>query len=235
MGLRCCGLGRSKNVAPLYEIRVTPGDAAVRRNSDQLVTAQVVGLETNKVNLYARYQSTSKWEPVAMQPQEGGQGFQFLFAGLPESVEYYVEAGPVRSKHFNFRVVDLPAVKQIQVTYHYPKWTGLQQVSEEHSGDLRALEGTDAELTVVMDAPLKDGVLVMDGGQPLQLTGGEGNRYRGHDPHGEGWCVPCGGDGSGAAGEVVGGLLHLDEQGESAGDCDRSAGCRIIARVRLKR
>src|SRR5579871_5228905 len=171
--------GPKKNVAPLYEIRVTPGDAAVRRNSDQLVTAQVLGLETNKVNLFARYQSASKWEPVAMQAEEGGKGFQFLFAGLPESVEYYVEAGPVRSKHFNFRVVDLPAVKQIEVTYHYPKWTGLQQVSEEHSGDLRALEGTDAELTVVMDAPLKDGVLVMDRGQPLHLTGGEGNRYRG--------------------------------------------------------
>jgi hypothetical protein len=171
--------GPKPNAAPLYDIRVTPGDAAVRRNSDQLVTAQVVGLETNKVNLYARYQNTSKWEPVAMQPQAGRQGFQFLFAGLPESVEYYVEAGPVHSKHFNFRVVDLPAVKQIQVTYHYPKWTGLQQVSEEHGGDLRALEGTDAELTVVMDAPLKDGVLVMDNGQPLRLTGGEGNRYRG--------------------------------------------------------
>jgi hypothetical protein len=171
--------GPKPNVAPLYEIRVTPGDAAVRRNSDQLVTAQVIGLDTNKVNLYARYQSASKWEPVAMQPQEGKQGFQFLFAGLPESVEYYVEAGPVRSKHFNFRVVDLPAVKQIQVTYHYPKWTGLQQVSEEHGGDLRAIEGTEAELTVAMDAPLKDGVLVMDNGQPLHLTGGEGNRYRG--------------------------------------------------------
>jgi hypothetical protein len=170
--------GPKPNAAPLYEIRVTPGDAAVRRNSDQLVTAEVIGLETSKVNLYARYQSTSKWEPVAMQPQEGKQGFQFLFAGLPESVEYYVEAGPVRSKHFNFRVVDLPAVKQIQVTYRYPKWTGMQQVSEEHSGDLRALEGTDAELTVTMDAPLKDGVLAMDNGQPLHLTGGEANHYR---------------------------------------------------------
>ena len=171
--------GPKHDVAPLYEIKVTPGDEAVRRNSDQLVTAQVVGLETHDVRLFARYQSTSKWEPVQMSATEGGSGFQFLFAGLPESVEYYVAAGPVKSKQYKFRVVDLPAVKQIQVTYHYPKWTGLQEVSEEHGGDLRALEGTDAELTVVMDAPLKDGVLVGDDGKPLKLEGGQGNRYRG--------------------------------------------------------
>ena len=29
---------------PLYELRVAPGDAAVRRNSDQLITAQLAGL-----------------------------------------------------------------------------------------------------------------------------------------------------------------------------------------------
>ena len=69
-----------------------------------------------------------------MQPQMDGSGFQFLFAGLPENVEYYVQAGAAASKHFKFRVVDLPAVKQMQVTYHYPKWTGMQTVSEEHGG-----------------------------------------------------------------------------------------------------
>jgi hypothetical protein len=173
--------GPHKDVPPIYEIRVSPGDAAVRRNSDEMVTAQVVGLETTKVSLYAKYASASKWEPVAMQPQMDGSGYQFLFAGLPENVEYYVEAGPATSKHFRFRVVDLPSVKAMQVTYHYPKWTGLQTVSEEHAGDLRALEGTDAELTVTMTAPLKDGMLALDGGQPVNLTAvpGAANVYRG--------------------------------------------------------
>jgi hypothetical protein len=171
--------GPRKDTTPLYSIRVTPGDAAVRRNSDEVVTAQVIGLDANKVTLFARFGTASTWEPVDMQPQEGGHGFQFMFAGLPQSVEYYVAAGPVRSKHFKFRVVDLPGVKAMQVTYHYPKWTGMQSVSDEHGGDLRALEGTDAELTVEMDAPLKDGMLVMDNGQPIHLTGGEGNKYHG--------------------------------------------------------
>ena len=60
-------------------------------------------------------------------------GFQFLFAGLPENVEYYVRRARRRSKHFKFRVVDLPSVKAMQVTYHYPKWTGMQEVSEEQA------------------------------------------------------------------------------------------------------
>ena len=171
--------GPWKDVAPLYDIQVLPGDAAVRRNSDQVVTARVVGLSTNKVSLYARYQSATAWEKVAMQPQMDGSGFQFLFAGLPENVEYYVEAGAASSKHFNFRVVDLPAVKRIAVTYHYPKWTGMQTVSEEQAGDLRALEGTEAELTVTMTSPLRDGMLALDGGQVVHLTGGEGNQYHG--------------------------------------------------------
>ena len=77
--------GARANAAPFYDLRVSPGDATVRRNADQLVTAQPIGLQTDKIRLYARYQSASKWEQVAMQPQPGGSGFQFLFAGFPRT------------------------------------------------------------------------------------------------------------------------------------------------------
>ena len=185
-------VGPKHNSAPLYDIRVSPGDIAVRRHSDQLVTAQVIGLKTDKVRLFARYKSAlaklgpdASWEPVAMQPQQGTPGvasssvYQFLFAGLPEDVEYYVQAGPLASRHFKVRVVDLPSVKQIQVTYHYPKWTGMRQVSEEHAGDLRAIEGTDADLKILMDRPLHNGLIALDDGNQISLTGGQGNLYQG--------------------------------------------------------
>ena len=166
---------------PLYDIRVTPGDVAVRRNSDQLVTANVIGLKPEKVRLFAHYKSSeregadgSRW-PCSLD----ASNFQFLFAGLPEDVEYYVEAGPLRSRHYKVRVVDLPSVKQLRVTYHYPKWTGMKQVTEEHGGDLRALEGTEAELTVQMDRPLRNGQLTLDDGKQITLSGGEGNVYKG--------------------------------------------------------
>jgi hypothetical protein len=174
--------GPSKNAAPLYTLAVTPGNVVVRRNSDELIAAQVSGMRPDKVQLYAHYQSAAGWEPVAMQalPDSGGAAtYQFVFAGLPENVEYYVAAGPLVSPHYRVRVVDLPTVKEIRVTYHYPKWTGMKPVTEEHSGDLRAIEGTDAAIEVEMDHPLKDGQLTLDGGQTIQLAGGDSNRYKG--------------------------------------------------------
>ena len=173
--------GQKKNASPLYAITVSPGDIAVRRNSDQLIMAHVKGMRPDKVRLFAHYQSSGGWEPVAMQaqPDAGSAAYQFVFAGLPENVEYYVSAGPLLSPHYKVRVVDLPSVKEVRVTYRYPKWTGMKPVTEEHSGDLRAIEGTDASIEVEMDHPLKDGQLMLDGGQAIHLTHGEGNRYQG--------------------------------------------------------
>jgi hypothetical protein len=174
--------GPRKNTPPLYAISINPGSVTVRRNSDQLITAHVTGIEPAKAQLFAHYQSASGWEQVLMQRAPGsgaGVTYQFVFAGLPENVEYYVTAGPLVSLHYKMRVVDLPAVKEIQVTYHYPAWTGMKPVTEEHSGDLRAIEGTDAVIQVRTDQPLKDGQLVMDGGQTSHLTGGPGNTYQG--------------------------------------------------------
>ncbi len=168
--------------APFYDIQVTPGDISVRRNTDQVVSAQLIGLQSTNVRLYARYQSASKWDQVPMRPQAGGSGFQFIFAGLPENVEYYVEAGPLSSKHFTIRVLDLPTVKNVRVTYHYPSWTHLQNVVEERGGDLRAVEGTNADLEIEMDRPLHDGVVVLNDEKQIQLSGGEGNVYKGTVP-----------------------------------------------------
>ena len=164
----------------IYDLRVTPGDAVVRRHADQMVAALPIGLRSPSVKLYARFRSSSKWEEIAMQPKAAGSfagGYQFLFAGLPEDVEYYVTAGAMTSKHFNIRVSDLPAVKQIRVTYHYPAWTGMPSYVEERGGDLRAVVGTEAELDVATDRPLQSGQIQLDSGQHIQLTGGQNNIY----------------------------------------------------------
>jgi len=174
--------GPHRDKPALYSLRVTPGDAVVRRHADQMVSALPLGLRPASVTLYAKFRSSSRWEPIAMQPRAAGSfanGYEFLFGGLAENVEYYVTAGAMTSKHFHIRVTDLPAVKQIRVTYHYPAWTGMTAETEERGGDLRAVTGTEAELAVSTDRPLQGGQIQLDNGQKIQLTLGENNVYHG--------------------------------------------------------
>jgi hypothetical protein len=175
-------LWTNKHAAPLYSIAVAPGDLTIRRNSDQLVTAHVTGLHPSRAQLFAHFQNATGWEPVTMQMQPdlgGDPTYQFVFAGLSESVEYYIASGPLVSSHYKLRVVDLPTVKEINVTYHYPAWSGMKPTTEKHSGDLRAIEGTEASIDVTMDRPLKDGQLMLDDGRIIRLIHADGNTYRG--------------------------------------------------------
>ncbi len=110
-----------------------------------------------------------------MLPSPGASTYEFLFSALATNVEYYVEAGAVQSKHYNLRVIDLPSIKKIRVTYHYPAWTGLKDGVEDPGGDLRAVEGTEAEVAVQTDRPLSKGILVLNDDKQLDLKGGEGN------------------------------------------------------------
>jgi hypothetical protein len=174
--------GPHRDKPALYDLRVTPGDAVVRRHADQIVSALPTGLRAPSVKVHARFQSSSKWEEIAMQPKAAGSfagGYEFLFAGLPENVEYYVTAGAMTSKHFNIRVTDLPSVKQIRVTYHYPAWTGMPPEIEERGGDLRAVVGTEAELEISTDRPLPGSQIQLDNGQQIQLSSAQNGVYHG--------------------------------------------------------
>ncbi len=160
---------------PYYEILVHPGNRTLRRGASQLITAQLRSFQVQQARLLAKYRSAAKWEAAAMQPEASGPGWQFLLAGLPETVDYYVEAGNLRSKTSTLEVVDLPGVKRIRVTYRYPRWTGLPDAVEDPGGDLRAVEGTEAEVAIETDKPLANGRLVLDDGAGIALQSGPGN------------------------------------------------------------
>ena len=83
-----------------------------------------------------------------------------------------MEAGGVRSPTYKLNVVDLPSVKNIKVTYHYPAWTGMKDAVEDPGGDLRAVEGTIAEVAIQTDRPLANGALLLDDGTKLPLRSG---------------------------------------------------------------
>ena len=73
-----------------------------------------------------------------------GANYQFVLAGLPENVEYYVAAGPLVSPHYKVHVVDLPSVKEIQ------RYLSLSAMDRIEAGDGGALRAIFAPLKVPM-------------------------------------------------------------------------------------
>lgn len=159
---------------PLYEIAVQPGNHTVRRNADQAITARLLGFSAPAVVLHARYDGALKWETAPMQVQQGGNGYRFLFAGLSDGVEYYVQAGAKESPHYRLAVRDLPAVKRVRVKLHFPADLGLHDTTSEAGGDIRAVRGTEAEISVLTDKPLAHGALVLQDGSRIPLSAGTG-------------------------------------------------------------
>ena len=160
---------------PFYAVKVTPGNLTIRKRADQVITATLSGFTAPKVRFFARYASASQWEQAEMRTEPGGSAYQFMIAGVPETLDYYVEAGGVRSETYKLTVIDLPGVKKIKVTYHYPSWSGLPNATEDPGGDLRAVEGTHAEVVVETDRPLANGALLLDDGTKLPLKSAGGN------------------------------------------------------------
>lgn len=154
---------------PLYEISVQPGNASVRRKADASIRAQLKGFTSSRVSLFVRHQGASKWDEIAMQPQTNNSGYEFLLSSVTDPLDYYIAADSVRSQQYALNVKELPNVKRIKVQYHYPSWLNQKDAVEDPGGDVRAVEGTQAQLSIETDRKLNRGVLVLDDGSQVPL------------------------------------------------------------------
>ena len=160
---------------PLYDLAVQPGNKTIRRKSDQLISAQLLGFSAHQVVLHARYGDATKWDAASMQPGSDSSAYQFKFVGLADPVEYYVQADGTESKHFKISVRDLPGVKRVKVALRFPAELRLKDVVLDPGGDIRAVEGTQAEISVLTDKPLDRGLLIFEDGSRVPLTKGDDN------------------------------------------------------------
>ena len=73
--LRSCGRDCPRAPRkPFYAIQVDPGNRTVRKRSDQLITAHLIGFTAPKVRFFAKYASASQWEQAEMGTEAGRHG-----------------------------------------------------------------------------------------------------------------------------------------------------------------
>jgi hypothetical protein len=161
-------VSRSVEAAVPYRIDITPGHVTLPRGADQMVTAELHGFGADEAVLMIRKKADAPYEPVSM--VRGETRYEGMLFDVPSTLDYYVEAGGVRSATYTLKVVDLPYVQRLELEYHFPAYTGLAPRKIEDGGDVAVLRGTEVRVRVIPTMAPKSGHLVLNEETPTALA-----------------------------------------------------------------
>src|SRR5919205_4135532 len=157
-------------------IKVRPGTARVPKGSDQDVIATLVNFDSQQVTIFSRpIGSKDDFQGQVMEPAKAKTDFRFSIFNSQDSMEYFVESNSVRSEVFKLNVVDLPFVKQLDLSLNFPAFTNLPTKTVEDGGDIAALKGTVATITAKLSGKVKAARIVFADGKKtdMQLQGSD--------------------------------------------------------------
>ncbi len=161
-------------VPPKIELTVEPGNADVPRGGALQVRASA-----NRVTgpMLLKFRSSDgKWRPLPM-PEDPAQPEKFFrsLTDITEDLEYQVEMAGNTSGIFKIGVFDRAEIKELRLTYRYPKYMGLaDKTVSGMDGTIEAVEGTAVDVTLVASGPLKSGQVDVSGQNlPMEIKGME--------------------------------------------------------------
>ncbi len=147
----------------LFSIAVEPGNTTVARGGDELISAQLNGFQSERVELLVRSADSANWTRVQMLPDSTGAYAARLF-DISNATQYIVEATGVRSGTFTIGVSNLPYVRTMNLQYRYPAYTQLDPLDVDSTGDIAAVKGTMVRVRVTPTVPTTSGRVIVDGG-----------------------------------------------------------------------
>jgi hypothetical protein len=168
-----------REAVALYAIEVSPGNATVGKRSDVKVTAALRGFNSDRTRLMARYENSPGWEPVQMEPAGGSAVFSFEFFDVRDRIDYYVEAGGIRSETFSLTVSETPGIEKLTIILKHPAYSGLADTLLEDQGDISALKGTVAQFLVLPTQKVPGASLRFENGEEIPLQSSDSPELRG--------------------------------------------------------
>src|SRR6185312_11280873 len=114
--------------------------------------------------------SKDDFQGQVMEPAKLRSDFRFSIFNIQDSMEYFVESNSVRSEVFKLNVVDLPYVKQLDLTLNFPAFTNLPAKTVEDGGDIAALKGTVATITAKLTGKVRAARIVFPDGKKIDMS-----------------------------------------------------------------
>jgi len=130
-------------------------DDAIIRGDNFCTKGFVTGGNDETLNVIYRWDDSDVWsmKPVDVDRQTGT--FAMTLEKPRTSFLYYLEMASFTTLRHRITVIDRPVVEQLSLAVTYPSYTGLGTVERnDNDGNIRALSGTEARLSVTVNKPV---------------------------------------------------------------------------------
>jgi len=150
-------------------VEPSPADLLAPRGDNLPVLVRITGPEPDKVTLEIFPHGDKSERERVLMSLVGPREFSATIPARAESLEYRVRAGDGVTRKFRIETRPRPQVVEFEKTYQPPAYAGLKpETVREPGGDLSALEGAEATLTLRLDQPVKHAELRLDLGARKQ-------------------------------------------------------------------
>lgn len=151
-------------------LQVTPGNIEVLHGESQKIGVEIFQRGGTPYLIYKI--SGGNWQRAKMLREAYSEGetrkFSYKFSKITQPIDYFIKWKDLRTQTYSISVVILPEVGDISVKYIYPSYTGLPELKVgKTSGDLEALLGTQVQMTLKANKPIRKGFLLTDDGKRL--------------------------------------------------------------------
>lgn len=139
---------------------VLPGNAPTYKGRDVEIAMRATGKLPPTAQLWV---SRSSSDPVRIElPQRKDGWYRGVLPGVTEGFTYWVAAHDATSDDYRIRIAEVPRLKSLAATLHFPKYTAFPPRKQD-SGNVDAIEGTTVVLEGAATRPLSSAVLRMQG------------------------------------------------------------------------
>jgi hypothetical protein len=149
-------------------IAITPEQVTMAQGTNLEVHAQASGRLPRMMQIRVKRPGQDD-KHYPMEVVEPGR-FRYTFLKPPSSFVFYATASGFTSPQGRVEVVPSPAIGKMSLQYVFPSYTGLPPRTQDGGGDIQALPGTQVQLTMEANVPLRHAVLRFDDGSELPLT-----------------------------------------------------------------
>jgi hypothetical protein len=132
----------------LFTLYIEPGDVEVIRGDSVRIIVRVEGDLQYPVALLIRQEGQIEFEEVILNNARGSL-YAHIIPQIRRTTEYYAHSKDEETSKHTIKVVDRPAIRNLQVRLTFPEYTGIPPRNlDDNVGNITALRGTDASLEI---------------------------------------------------------------------------------------